>query len=88
MYGEEFSLRLKLLAVLTMSGVALLAGYPLAVWRLATHELPIKRSFFIATDFEATTLVFCVQLLIFGLAHTLNSRWRQLPGGQLQEPGD
>jgi hypothetical protein len=88
MYGEEFSLRFKLLAVLTMSGVALLMGYPLALWRLATHEPPIKRSFFIATVFEATTLVFCVQLLIFGLALTLNSRWRPLPSGQLQEPGD
>jgi hypothetical protein len=88
MYGEEFSLRLKLLAVLTMGVVGLLMGYPLAIWRLATHELPIKRSFFIVTVFEATTLMFCVQLLIFGLVLTLNSRWRQLPGRQLQEPGD
>jgi hypothetical protein len=85
---QEFSPGLKLLTVLTMGAIALLLGYPIAVWRLASHVQPIKRNFFIVTVFEATTLVLCVQLLIFGIALTLNSRGRQLPRQQLQQPGD
>lgn len=87
-YEEEFSPRLKLLAVLTMGSVALLMGYPLAVWRLASHVEPIKRNFFIVTVFEATTLVFCLQLLIFGLVLTVSSRFQRLPVPQANEPGD
>jgi hypothetical protein len=55
------------LVVFTMAAIALLGGYPLAIVRLADHHPPINPFFFIATVTEATTLVLCMEVLIYGL---------------------
>jgi uncharacterized protein DUF4184 len=85
---EEFSARLKITLVLTMAAVAGLLGYPIAVLRLAEHPPPIKPIYFVVTAFEAMTLVFCLELLIYGLALTMNARLRRLPATPADELGD
>lgn len=86
--AAEFSPAFKIATALTMAGIALMLGYPLAVIQLARHVEPVRRLAFIVTVFEAVTLVFCAQLILYGLALTVSTRWRRLPAGQLQEPGD
>jgi hypothetical protein len=85
--AHEFSPLQKVGSVLTMATIAAVIGYPVAILRLANHEPPIKRLFFIVTVFEAMTLVFCLQLVIFGLAITLNSRLRGVPTARMDEQG-
>lgn len=77
----------KVAIVFTMSLIALLAGYPLAMLRLSDHPPPIHYLLFIATVVEAITLVFCVQLLIYGLARTLRVHEQRLPAARLDKPG-
>jgi len=84
----ETSLRLlpafrKVAIVFTMTVIAAITGYPLAVARLADHPLPINQTFFVATVFEAMTLVFFVEILIYSLARTLGGRSRRVPAAQL-----
>lgn len=75
--AESFSPTLKATVTLTMSAIALLAGYPLAMWRLAHRSAPTRMLVIVVTTFVACTMVLCIQLLIYGLAITLNSRARQ-----------
>jgi len=79
---EEFSAGLKAVVVLSMSTIALLAGYPLAMWRLAQHPAPIRPIVIVATVFVAATMVFCIQLVLYGLAITLNARTRRVAASQ------
>jgi hypothetical protein len=83
-----FSSGQKLAVVLSIAGMSLLLGYPLAVWRLIGHSLPIRRNFFIVTVFEASTLVFALQLLIYSASLRLATRQRSLPSHTLDQPGD
>ena len=77
----------KVMVVFIMAVVAVLAGYPLAIVRLADHPLPLNPLFFIVTVFEATTLVFCVQVLIYGLARSYAARPRRIPVVRLEGSG-
>ena len=68
----------KVTVVFTMAVIALLAGYPLA--DLPPRPTTNPRSnplFFIVTVFEAITLVFCVQVLIYGVARTFGGQSRR-----------
>jgi hypothetical protein len=65
--------------------VALFVGYLLAMWRLEDREGPIRTIFLIVTVFEAVTLVFCVEMLVYGAALTLNARLSRLPGAPLDQ---
>lgn len=69
----QFSAFRKSAVVLTMAVIATLAGYPLAILGLANHRYVVTPLFFIATLFEAMTLVFCVQLLIYGMARVIGA---------------
>lgn len=80
--SEEFSPGVKVVAVATMSTIALLAGYPLAMFRLAHHTSPIRPIVIVATTVVATTAVFCVQLLLYGVAITLSARTRRAAASQ------
>ena len=66
----------KVMIVLSMAVVAVLAGYPLAIVRLTDHPPPLNRLFFTVTVFEAMTLVFCLQVLIYGVARTIGTHSR------------
>lgn len=66
----------KVMIVLSMAVVAVLAGYPLAIVRLTDHPPPLNRLFFAVTVFEAMTLVFCLQVLIYGVARTIGTHSR------------
>ena len=73
--------------VLTMVVIAVSAGYPLAIVSLSNHDLPIKMELLVATVFEAITLVFCAQVLIYGLLRTFTARFRRIPAAQLDSHG-
>ncbi len=68
--------------VLTMSTIALAAGYPLAMWRLTQHPAPIIPSAIVGTTFVASTMVLCIQLLLYGLAITVSTRSRRATATQ------
>jgi hypothetical protein len=82
---REFSPSVKIVVVFTMAVVAPLVGYPLAIYKLASHEPPINPLFVVATVFEGTTLVFCIELVIYGLMMTLTGRSRRVPTAQFDE---
>ena len=82
---RELSPFRKVTIVFTMAAVAVLTGYPLAIFRLADHERPINPLFFKVTVFEAITLVFCAQVLIYSLARTFGSRSRRTPAIRMDE---
>jgi len=84
--GPELSPSRKFAVVFIMAIAAMVIGYPVAVVRLTFHIGVINPLFRIVTIFEAMTLVFCIQVLIYGLARTLNRRIRRLPVPQLDEP--
>jgi hypothetical protein len=67
----------KLTVVSTMAITAVSAGFALAIFRLSDHEIPISHSLIVSTVIEAITLVFCVEVLLYGLARTYNSRSRR-----------
>ena len=75
---REFSPLVKVAVVLIMIVTAILAGYPFALFKLSSHELPFSRSSVMATVFEAVTLVFCIELLLYGAALTVSARSRRL----------
>lgn len=83
-----FSSAQKLAVVLSIAAMSLLLGYPIAVWRLIGHSLPIRRTFFIVTVFEACTLVFCSQLLMYSASFRFATRRRSIPVQRLDQPGD
>lgn len=76
----------KFVAVITMAGIAAVVGYPLAILKLADHAPPIRPLYFIVTVFEAMTLIFCVQVLIYGVARISSARFRRIPAAQADEP--
>jgi hypothetical protein len=82
----EFPPLAKVAIIFTMAVVAHLAGYPMAIFKLASHEPPLNPLFVITTVFEAMTLVFCIELLIYGLAMTLAARSQRVAATQLEEP--
>jgi RsiW-degrading membrane proteinase PrsW (M82 family) len=84
-HRREFSPFVKVAVIFTMVTVALLVGYPLAIFKLAEQKQPLSRSVVIATFFVAMTLVFCIEFLIYGLAMTLAARWRRVPAPQFDE---
>jgi Domain of unknown function (DUF4184) len=71
--------------VFTMAAIACLAGYPLAIFRVADHPLRSNRLFMIVTVFEAVTLIFCTQVLIYGIGRTIGARSRRMPATQLDD---
>jgi hypothetical protein len=85
---EEVSPRMKIAMAVTMAGVAVLLGYSVAVLRLAGHVLPVKPLQFAVTVFVATALVMGVELLIYGLALTVNDRLHRVSARQADERGD
>ena len=85
---EKFSPRLKIALAVTMAAIAGLLGYPISVLRLANRVHPVRPLYLAVTVFEATTLVLCLELLIYGLALTLNNRLRRVSATQADEPGD
>jgi hypothetical protein len=88
MFESMFSTGQKVAMVLSIAAVSLLLGYPIALWKLADHLMPIRRTFFIVTVFEATTLVFCIQLLIYAASVKLATRQRDIRTGALDQTGD
>ena len=84
---RQLSSRRKAAVVLTMALIATFVGYPLAMASLSGHELPIKFELLATTVFEAVTLVFCVQVLVYGLLRTFTGRFRRIPAAQLSEHG-
>lgn len=82
---REFSSFVKVSVVFVMAMIALLAGYPLAILKLANHELPVNPLFVATTTFEAVTLVFCIELLIYGATQTVSVRVRRVPAPRLDE---
>ena len=78
---QQMSSFRKATIVFTMTVVAAFAGYPLAVFRLADHPVPVNGLVLTVTVFEAVTLVLCIQLLIYGLARSYATRSRH-SGGQ------
>lgn len=80
--ADEFSARLKITLLMVMAVVAGLMAYPIALLRLAGHVQPITPLHLLVTIFEATTLVFCFELLIYGLALTLSTRLRRASAAQ------
>ena len=77
----------KVTIVFTMGLIALVAGYPIAILSLGDRTFPISRQLLIATIFEAVTLVFCTQLLFYGLARRISAPVRTVPATQLDGPG-
>ncbi len=85
-HAEAFSPTLKVTVLLTMCAIALLSGYPLAMWRLANHPAPIRTLVILVTTFVASTMVLCIELLIYGLAITLSTRSRRAMATQDPAP--
>jgi hypothetical protein len=77
----------KIAVVLTMAAIAVVTGYPLAIVRLADHPPPIKPLVFIVTVFEAMTLLFCVQVLIYSVARVSSARFRRASIAVVNGPG-
>jgi magnesium-transporting ATPase (P-type) len=75
-----FSPFVKVAVVFTIMVIAILAGYSLAIFKMSGHEPPFSRSFVLATVFEAVTLVFCIELLLYGAAFTVSAGTRRLSG--------
>jgi len=83
--SEQYPPRLKFTLVGGLVLAALLAGYPLALIRLASHARPIPRHVFVTTVFEAVTLVFCIELLIYSISLSLAGRSRRVSCVQPEE---
>jgi hypothetical protein len=83
--SREFPGLVKVAIVFSMVAVALLIGYPLAIFKLADRPLPIRRLTVIATIFVAATFVFSAELLVYGLAFRLATRSRRVPAPQFDE---
>jgi uncharacterized protein DUF4184 len=82
---HEFSPWVKITVVSVVSLIAILAGYPYAMFTLSNQDKPIIRSYLAATVFEAVTLVLCIELLLYGLGLTFAARFRRVPTAQLDE---
>ena len=83
--SREFPGLVKVAILFSMGAVALLIGYPLAIFELADRHLPISRLTMIATIFVAATCVFGAELLVYGLALRLATRSRRVPAPRFDE---
>jgi len=79
---HRFSSFRKVVVLFTMVVIAALVGYPLALFRLLYHDPPPGLLVVIVTVFEAATLVFCVEALIYGVIRTFSTRVRRVPSVQ------
>jgi hypothetical protein len=68
-----------------MVNIASVGGYFYARLLLSGYQEPLSRSFLIATLFEAIIFVFCIELVVYGLAFRLVSRTRRLPAREFDE---
>ena len=83
--SREFPGLAKVAIAFGMGTVALLIGYPLAIYKLTDHPIPISQLTIFATIFVASTFVFNAELLIYGLAFRLATRARRVSVPQLDE---
>jgi membrane-bound metal-dependent hydrolase YbcI (DUF457 family) len=81
----EFSPLVKAALICGMVNIASVGGYFYARLLLSGYQEPLSRSFLIATVFEAITFVFCIELVVYGLAFRLVSRTRRLPAPEFDE---
>lgn len=79
---REFSPWLKAMVVATMATIALMAGYPVAMFRLAYSPRPKSPVALVAMTFVASTAFLCIQLLLYGMVMTLSTRARRRPAAQ------
>lgn len=84
-HASEFPPLTKLFVVSIMGLIALFAGVVLAWYTLSDHVGPVSRSTRVATLFIAITQLFCVEMLIYGLAITLATRPRRVPAPEFDE---
>ena len=83
--SREFPRLAKVAIVFSMGAVALLIGYPLAIFKLVDRPLAISRLTIIATIFVAATFVFGAELLVYGLASRLATRSRRVTAPRFDE---
>jgi hypothetical protein len=81
----EFPPLTKLFVVSIVGLIALFAGAVLAWYTLSDHPGPVSRSRRVATNFIAMTQLFCVEMLIYGLAITLATRTRRVPEPEFEK---
>ena len=82
---REFSPLVKVAIVSILGVVAVLAGYPLAIFKLSDSPLTIGPLTMIATTLVATIFALSLQLLIYGLAITVAARSRRVLEPELDE---
>ncbi len=82
---RELSPFVKVAVVFAVIVIALLAGYPYAMFTLSDHQGPFSRSYLATTVFEAVTLMFCLELLLYGTVLTFAARSRSLRSVQVDE---
>ena len=70
----------KVVLLLTITGVAIAAGYPLAAARLWYLDPAMKPIASLSTVVEAVILLWCAQILLYGVArtHYLQSRLQSI----------
>ena len=83
--SREFPGLVKVAIVFSMGAVALLIGYPLAIFKLVDRPLAISRLTIFATIFVAATFVFSAELLVYALAFRLATRSRRVPAPRFDE---
>jgi ABC-type multidrug transport system fused ATPase/permease subunit len=81
--SREFPGLVKVAIVFSMGALALLIGYPLAIFQ--SMDRPLSWLTMIATIFVAVTFVFSTELLVYGLAFRLATRSRRFPAPELDE---
>jgi hypothetical protein len=81
----EFPPLTKLFVVSIVGLVALFAGGVLAWYTLSDYLGPVSRSKRVAVIFIAMTQLFCVEMLIYGLAITLATRTQRVPAPEFDE---
>ena len=83
--SREFPGLVKVAIVFSIGALALLIGYPVAIFKSMDRHLPLSRLTIIATIFVAATFVFSAELLVYGLAFRLATRSRRVPAPELDE---
>jgi RsiW-degrading membrane proteinase PrsW (M82 family) len=85
-YTPELSALTKISVVFGMVFLAFASGCPLGLFVLSYHSPPITRSFVAATLLEGVTMVFCIEMLMYGAAMTLSRHPRRVPVTHLNGP--
>ena len=83
--SREFPGLVKVAIVFSMGALALLIGYPLAIFKLVDRPLEIIRLNTIAAIFVAATFVFSTELLAYALAFRFATRSRRIAAPELDE---